>query len=293
MSSRVKPPTHRAVTTRRNVLAGALGTGFALAVRPVSADVITTTTEGLEAGDVKVPTMSGDLPAYRAMPDEKKRGKRKLPVVLVIQEIFGVHEHIRDVCRRLAKDGYFAIAPELFVRQGDVSKLPGVPEIRKVVDQVPDAQVLSDLDKTVAFAAARPFVDATKLAITGFCWGGRIAWLYSAHRTDLKAAVAWYGRLTGDKNALRPQHAIDVAAKLHAPVLGLYGAKDNGIPLASVEDMKKALAIGTKASKASRFQIYPDAGHAFLADYRPKNYEPKAAADGWRRMKAWFKANGV
>jgi carboxymethylenebutenolidase len=292
MTGAVKPRSSSAVTTRRSVLAGALGTGFALAVRPVSAETITTPVEGLDVGDVKVPTMSGDVPAYRALPDEKKRGKKKLPVVLVVQEIFGVHEHIRDVCRRLAKAGYFAIAPELFVRQGDVSKLPGVPEIRSVVDRVPDAQVLTDLDRTVAYAASLPFVDASKLAITGFCWGGRITWLYSAHRPDLKAGVAWYGRLTGDKEDRHPQHPVDVAKILHAPVLGLYGAKDQGIPLASVEDMKKELASGTKASKASRFQIYPEAGHAFLADYRP-SYEPKSAADGWKRMLAWFKAHGV
>jgi carboxymethylenebutenolidase len=280
------------LTTRRDVLAGALGTGFALAVRPVSAETITTPAEGLDVGDVKVPTMSGDIPAYRAMPGEKRRGKKGLPLVLVIHEIFGVHEHIRDVCRRLAKDGYCAIAPELFARQGDVSKLPGIPEIRTVVDRVPDAQVLSDLDRTVAYAADLPFVDATKLAITGFCWGGRITWLYSAHRPDLKAGVAWYGRLTGSKEDRHPQHPIEVAKALHAPVLGLYGGKDDGIPAASIEDMKKALATGTKQSKASRFQVYPDAGHAFLADYRP-SYDPKAAADGWKRMKAWFKANGV
>ena len=280
------------LTTRRHVLAGALGSGFALAVQPVSAETITTPADGIEAGEVKVATMSGDIPAYRAMPDEKKRGKKKLPLVLVIQEIFGVHEHIRDVCRRLAKDGYCAIAPELFVRQGDVSKLPGIPEIRAVVDRVPDAQVLSDLDRTVSYAASIPFVDTSKLAITGFCWGGRITWLYSAHRPDLKAGVAWYGRLTGDKEDRHPQHPIDVAKILNAPVLGLYGGKDQGIPLASVDDMKKAIATGTKAAQASRFQIYPDAGHAFLADYRP-SYEPKAAADGWKRMRAWFRAHGV
>ena len=280
------------LTTRRHVLAGALGSGFALAVQPVSAETITTPADGIEAGEVKVATMSGDIPAYRAMPDEKKRGKKKLPLVLVIQEIFGVHEHIRDVCRRLAKDGYCAIAPELFVRQGDVSKLPGIPEIRAVVDRVPDAQVLSDLDRTVSYAASIPFIDTSKLAITGFCWGGRITWLYSAHRPDLKAGVAWYGRLTGDKEDRHPQHPIDVAKILNAPVLGLYGGKDQGIPLASVDDMKKAIATGTKAAQASRFQIYPDAGHAFLADYRP-SYEPKAAADGWKRMRAWFRAHGV
>jgi carboxymethylenebutenolidase len=278
--------------TRRHVLKGALGTGFALAVRPVSAETITTPVEGLDIGEVRIPTLNGEVPAYRALPDEKKRGNKKLSVVLVVQEIFGVHEHIKDVCRRLAKQGYFAIAPELFFRQGDVSKLPGIPEIRAVVDRVPDAQVLSDLDRTVQFAAGLPFVDTSKLAITGFCWGGRIAWLYSAHRPDLKAAVAWYGRLTGDKEHRHPQHPIDVAKILHAPVLGLYGGKDQGIPLASVEDMKRTLAEGTKASKASRFQIYPEAGHAFLADYRP-SYDPKAATDGWKRMLAWFNANGV
>jgi carboxymethylenebutenolidase len=281
----------RMLPTRRNVLAGALGTGFALAVQPVAGETITTPVEGLDVGEVRIPTQSGDVPAYRALPDEKKRAK-KLPLVLVVQEIFGVHEHIRDVCRRLAKQGYFAIAPELFFRQGDVSKLPGVPEIRSVVDRVPDAQVLSDLDRTLEFAAGFPFVDSAKLAITGFCWGGRIAWLYSAHRPSLKASVAWYGRLTGDKEDRHPQHPIDVAKILHAPVLGLYGGKDQGIPLASVDDMKKTLSQGTKASKASRFQIYPEAGHAFLADYRP-SYDPKAAADGWKRMLAWFKANGV
>jgi carboxymethylenebutenolidase len=290
MSRRIKAGLSR--TTRRHVLAGALGSGYALAVRPVSAETIATPAEDIEAGDVKIATMSGDIPAYRAMPDEKKRGKKKLPLVLVVQEIFGVHEHIRDVCRRLAKEGYCAIAPELFVRQGDVSKLPGIPEIRAVVERVPDAQVLSDLDRTVAYAESIPFVDTSKLAITGFCWGGRITWLYSAHRPNLKAGVAWYGRLTGAREDRHPQHPIDVAKLLNAPVLGLYGGKDQGIPLASVEDMKKALATGTKAAKASRFQIYPEAGHAFLADYRP-SYDPKAAADGWKRMKAWFKAHGV
>jgi carboxymethylenebutenolidase len=280
------------ITTRRNVLAGALGGGFALAVRPVSAETITTSSEGLEAGEIRIPTSTGDVPAYRALPDEKKRGSKKVPLVLVVQEIFGVHEHIRDVCRRLAKLGYCAIAPELFYRQGDVSKLSGFDQIRGIVAKVPDAQVLTDLDATVAFAKGIAGVDTTKLAISGFCWGGRITWLYSAHSLALKAGVAWYGRLTGDKDDRRPQHPVDIATLLHAPVLGLYGGKVTGITLASVEDMRKALATGTKAAKASRFQIYPEAGHAFLADYRP-SYDPKAAADGWKRMKAWFKANGV
>jgi carboxymethylenebutenolidase len=280
------------ITTRRNVLAGALGGGFALAVRPVSAETITTSSEGLEAGEIRIPTSTGDVPAYRALPDEKKRGSKKVPLVLVVQEIFGVHEHIRDVCRRLAKLGYCAIAPELFYRQGDVSKLSGFDQIRGIVAKVPDAQVLTDLDATVAFAKGIAGVDTTKLAISGFCWGGRITWLYSAHSLALKAGVAWYGRLVGDEDDRHPRQPVEVATALHAPVLGLYGAKDQGIPLETVEQMKKALASGSKAAKASRFQVYPEAGHAFLADYRP-NYEPKSAADGWRRMLAWFKANGV
>jgi carboxymethylenebutenolidase len=280
------------LTSRRTVLAGALGTGFALAVQPVSAETITTPSEGLIAGEVRIPTSGGEIPAYRAMPDDKKRGKKKVPLVLVVQEIFGVHEHIKDVCRRLAKDGYCAIAPEMFVRQGDVSKLSSIDQIRPIVAKVPDAQVLSDLDATVAFAKGIEGVDATKLAITGFCWGGRITWLYSAHNPALKAGVAWYGRLVGDNDDRHPRQPVEIAGLLHAPVLGLYGGKDQGIGLDTVEQMKKALAAGPKAAKASRFQVYPDAGHAFLADYRP-SYEPKAAADGWRRMRAWFRTNGV
>jgi len=269
-----------------------VGGGFALAVRPVAAETITTPSTGLEAGDVKIPTSTGDIPGYRAMPAPNGKTKRKPPVVLVVQEIFGVHEHIRDVCRRLAKVGYFAVAPELYVRQGDVSKLPGIPEIRAVVDRVPDAQVLTDLDATVAWAAASGDADADKLAITGFCWGGRIVWLYAAHSTKLKAGVAWYGRLTGDKDAARPRHPLELAADLHAPVLGLYGGQDQGIPVTSVEDMKKALKAGSAAAKQCDIRVYPQAGHAFLADYRP-SYQPEAAADGWKRMLAWLKAHGV
>jgi carboxymethylenebutenolidase len=274
------------------VLASVVGGGFALAVRPVAAETITTSSTGLEASDVKIPTSTGDIPGYRAMPAPSSKTKRKPPLVLVVQEIFGVHEHIRDVCRRLAKAGYFAVAPELFVRQGDVSKLPGIPEIRAVVDRVPDAQVLTDLDATVAWAAASGDADTDKLAITGFCWGGRIVWLYAAHNTKLKAGVAWYGRLTGDKDAARPRHPLELAAELHAPVLGLYGGQDQGISLTSVEDMKKALKAGSAAAKRSDIRVYPQAGHAFLADYRP-SYQPEAAADGWKRLLAWLKAHGV
>ena len=278
-------------TTRRNLIAGAIGSGFALAVRPISADTITTPSDGLDTADVKIPTSAGEIPAFRAMP--ARTGKGKSPsLVLVLHEIFGVHEHIRDVCRRLAKKGYFAIAPDLFVRQGDVSKLPGIDAVREVTAKVPDAQVLSDLDATVAWAAASGGADASKLGMTGFCWGGRTTWLYAAHSTKLKAGVAWYGRLVGDKDDRRPQHPTEIAGKLNAPVLGLYGEKDQGIPLDTVEAMKKALAAGSPASKKSQIRTYPKAGHAFLADYRP-SYEPESAADGWKRMLAWFKANGV
>ena len=274
--------------SRRQVLVTALGSGFALATTPVSAQTIGTNTDGLEAGEVKIPTAWGDIPAYRALP---KQGKRH-PLLLVVQEIFGVHEHIKDVCRRLAKKGYFAIAPELFARQGDVSKLSDVAEIRKIVAQVPDAQVLSDLDACVAWAKTTDRADPEKLGITGFCWGGRITWLYAAHSSALRAGVAWYGRLTGDKNHVTPQHPLDIAPKLHAPVLGLYGEEDQGIPVASVKEMEAALKEGSSAARRSQIKLYPQAGHAFFADYRPQ-YRKAAADDGYKRMLGWFSANGV
>jgi carboxymethylenebutenolidase len=275
--------------SRRVLLAGAAGAGFALAVRPVAADTITTSAEGLSVADVRIPTDAGDIPAYRAMPADK--APKKHPLVLVVHEIFGLHEHIRDVCRRLAKHGYFAVAPDLFVRQGDVTKLADKNEIRKVVDAAPDAQVLHDLDATVRWAEHEP-ADLSKLAITGFCWGGRIAWLYAAHSKELKAGAAWYGKLSGDRNAARPRQPLDIGAELNAPVLGLYGGKDQSIPQTDVEAMKKLLAQGTPAARASEVVVYPQAGHAFLADYRP-SYEPHAAADGWQRLLAWFKRHGV
>jgi carboxymethylenebutenolidase len=276
--------------SRRRLLATAAGAGFALAVLPVSAATITTSADGLNVADVKIPTSAGEIPAYRAMPADKS-GKHH-PLVLVVHEIFGVHEHIRDVCRRLAKQGYCAVAPDLFVRQGDVTKLQGFDEIRKVVDAVPDAQILSDLDATVAWAAHEPAANLGKLLITGFCWGGRVVWLYAAHRKDLKAGVAWYGRLSGDKSDLRPRQPLEVGAELNAAVLGLYGGKDKAIPQADIEAMKKVLASGNLAARASEFVVYPEAGHAFFADYRP-SYEPQAAADGWHRMLAWFKKHGA
>jgi carboxymethylenebutenolidase len=273
------------VTRRQFIATATLATGFALAVQPVSAKAITTDATGLVAGAVEIPAKDRQLPAYRAMPATGEN----FPIVLVIQEIFGVHEHIQDVCRQFAKLGYLAIAPELFVRQGDVSKLSNIDEIRQVVAKVPDAQVLSDLDAVVDWAVKSAQGNASKLAITGFCWGGRIVWLYAAHNPQVKTGVAWYGRLVGDATELTPQQPIDLASTLKVPVLGLYGGKDTGIPLATVEQMRDRLKSG---SSKSEIVVYPDAPHAFFADYRP-SYRETAAKDGWKRLQAWFKQHGV
>jgi carboxymethylenebutenolidase len=266
-----------------------LGAGFAAAVLPVSAQTqVKTDTAGLIAGEVRIGVGSLEMPAYRAAPV----GKVNPPVVLVVSEIFGVHEHIADVARRFAMLGYFAIAPELFVRQGDAGSYSEVPKlVAEVVSQVPDAQVMGDLDACVAWARGQA-ADTSRLGVTGFCWGGRITWLYAAHSPAVKAGVAWYGKLVGPTSALQPAHPVDLAGRLQAPVLGLYGEQDAGIPLDSVEAMKSALAAGSAAAKRSEFIVYPDAPHAFYADYRP-NYKKDAADDGWRRCLAWFKANGV
>jgi carboxymethylenebutenolidase len=272
--------------TRREFVVTSLAAGFALAVQPVSAETITTNTEGLDAGEVKIKTSDGQMPAYRAMP--AKGGP--FPVVLVVQEIFGVHEHIKDLCRRLAKAGYLAIAPELYARQGDVSKLTEIPEIvSKVVSKVPDAQVMADLDATVAWAKDSGKGDIDKLAITGFCWGGRIVWLYSAHSDKVKAGVAWYGRLVGQADELHPKHPVDLANSIKAPVLGLYGGADTGIPLESIKKMRAALK---EAKPATEIHVYPDTPHGFNADYRP-TYRKQEAEDGWKKMLEWFKKNGV
>ncbi|BAY22008.1 twin-arginine translocation pathway signal [Calothrix sp. NIES-2100] len=272
--------------TRRNFIATAtLATGFALAVQPISAQVITTDAKGLIAGAVKIPVQDGEIPAYRAQPATGEN----FPIVLVIQEIFGVHEHIQDVARRFAKLGYLAIAPELFIRQGDVSKLSSIDEIRPIVAKVPDAQVLSDLDATVDWAVKSAKGNADKLGITGFCWGGRITWLYSAHNPKVKAGVAWYGRIVGDATELQPKHPVDIASTLTVPVLGLYGGKDTGIPLDTVEKLREQLK---SSSSKSEIIVYPDAPHAFFADYRP-SYRKKEAKEGWKRLQAWFKRHGV
>ncbi|CAO4157887.1 dienelactone hydrolase family protein [Methylorubrum extorquens] len=273
--------------SRRTVVATSLATGFALAVQPVAAQTtITTDTNGLIAGEVKIPSQDGEIPAYRAMPAEGG----PFPTILVVQEIFGVHEHIKDVCRRLAKLGYFALAPELYARQGDVSTLTNIQQIvSEVVSKVPDAQVMSDLDAAVAFAKATGKADTARLGITGFCWGGRITWLYAAHNPAVKAGAAWYGRLVGDSSALMPKNPVDVAADLKAPVLGLYGGADQGISVATIDRMKEACRA---AGKTCDFVVYPEAGHAFHADYRP-SYRAEPAQDGWKRLQDWFRQHGV
>jgi carboxymethylenebutenolidase len=275
----------RVELTRRDVVVTSLAAGFALAVQPVGAATIETSAEGLTAGEVKIPVGDQTIPGYSAMP--AKGGP--FPVVLVVQEIFGVHEHIKDVCRRFAKLGYLAIAPELYARQGDVSKLTSIDDIRAIVSKVPDEQVMSDLDAAVELAKESGKGDVTRLGITGFCWGGRIVWLYAAHSKQLKAGVAWYGRLVGEPSELTPKHPINIAADLKAPVLGLYAGKDQGIPLESVEQMRTAL----KAVKVpSEIVVYSDAQHGFHADYRP-SYKEDDAKDGWNRLLAWFRKHGA
>jgi carboxymethylenebutenolidase len=272
--------------TRREFVATVVAAGFAAAVQPVCAQtMIVTDSQGLVAGMVEITVPGGKLPAYQARPVSGG----PFPTVLVVQEIFGVHEHIKDVCRRLAKLGYLAVAPELYFRQGDPAKLTGIQEILDtIVAKVPDEQVMADLDACAKWAQGNGG-DGTRLAMTGFCWGGRIAWLYAAHNPRLKAGVAWYGRVQGTPSALTPRHPIDVAAALKVPVLGLYGGKDQGIPLEGVETMRQALK---KVGSGSEIVVYPEAGHAFHADYRP-SYSKDAAADGWRRLQAWFKSHGV
>ena len=275
--------------SRRRFVHSAVGSGFAAAVLPVMAQsVIKTDETGLVAGEITVEVGGFKMPAYRAAP----KGRTGLPVVLVVSEIFGVHEYIADVARRWAKAGYLAIAPELFARQGDPQSYGEIAKIvAEIIDKVPDAQVMGDLDACLDWAATQG-ADPSKSAVTGFCWGGRITWLYAAHSPRVKAAVAWYGRLVGTQAPNTPRHPVDVAGSLHGPVLGLYGEKDAGIPLTTVDQMKAALAGGSAAARKSQFVVYPDAPHAFHADYRP-SYRQAAAEDGWRRALAWLRLHGV
>ena len=271
---------------RRSFLQATLGAGFAAAVMPVVAQtVVKTSTDGLTAGQVDIDIKGQKVPVYRAQPE----GKKNLPVILVISEIFGVHEHIADVARRFAQQGYLALAPDLFIRQGDPTRYASNTEIMKeVISKVPDQQVMQDLDAIVAWAKANGG-DASRLGITGFCWGGRITWLYSAHNPQVKAGVAWYGRLVGDTTENTPRHPVDVAPKLTTPILGLYGAKDASIPLDTVRKMEAALAQGSSKSK---FVVFENSGHAFHADYRP-TFNEADAKKGWQLCLDWFRQHGV
>ncbi len=285
MAPELKVMLPRASWSRRGFVMTSLASGFALSAGPVSAQTITTDSAGLTAGEVKVPVKDGEIPAYRAMPD--KGGP--FPTVLVVQEVFGVHEHIKDVCRRLAKIGYFAIAPELYARQGDASKYTDIPKlISEIVVKVPTEQVMSDLDATVAYAKSSGKADTAKLAVTGFCWGGFATWMYAAHKPGLKAAVAWYG---SDRkiSELQPKNPVDIAGEVKCPVLAFYGGQDQSIPKETIEKRQEACKA---AGKTCEFKIYPDAPHGFNADYRP-SYRADDAKDAWARMLTWFKQNGV
>ena len=274
---------------RRRFTRSALGVGIAAAAGPVMAQTaIKTPTAGLTVGEVTIDSGGFKLPAYRAAP----AGVRNAPVVLVVSEIFGVHEYIADVANRFARAGYCAIAPELFARAGDPTSYGEIAKlIAEIIMKTPDAQVMADLDACLAWAQAQG-ADVSRAAVTGFCWGGRITWLYAAHQPRLKAGVAWYGRLVGNASPLTPRHPVDLASELKAPVLGLYGAADTGIPLDTVDRMKTALAAGSPAARASEFQVYPDAPHAFHADYRA-TFRQQAAQDGWRRCLEWMRRYGV
>ena len=273
--------------TRRTFITS-LVSGFTLAAGPLNAAAITTDATGLDAGQVSIPVSDGHIPGYRARP----AGRRDAPVILVIQEVFGVHEFIKDVCRRFAKLGYYAIAPALYARYGDPGKydMDHLKElISDIVSKVPDGEVMSDLDSTVAFARAEK-ADTVKLGITGFCWGGRIVWLYCAHNPAVGAGVAWYGPLRGQDTPLKPHTAIELAPQIHAPILGLYGGKDLGIPPADIEAMRAALA--RSGNTISRIDVFDDAGHGFFADYR-ESYNEADARIAWPRAVAWFRDHGV
>jgi carboxymethylenebutenolidase len=274
-----------AALTRRGFVVTSLAAGFALATQPVSAEAIVTDSNGLTVGEVKIPVSDGEIPGYRAMPAEGG----PFATILVVQEVFGVHEHIKDICRRLAKAGYFAVAPALYTRQGDVTKMSNMDDVMKVVAKVPEPEVASDLDATVAWAGTTGKADVAKLGITGFCWGGRQVWLYAAHNPKVKAAVAWYGPLQRPKSEMTPVDPIDVVPQLKVPVLGLYGGADGGIPMTQIQAMQDALKA---AGSPSEIVVYPDTPHGFNADYRA-SYRPEQAKDGWKRLLAWFSDHGV
>ena len=265
------------------VLKTAVATGYALAVTPVAFSVISTDSEGIDVADIQIPVGKTKIPGYLALP----KGNGPFPVLLICHEIFGVHEHMKDLCRRFAKLGFYAIAPDLYFRQGDVTKIKEIPDIiSKVVSKVTNKQVNTDLDATVKFAKSNKKTDITKLSVTGFCWGGKATWLYAAHNLNVKSAIAWYGPLIGNPSD-KMEYPIDIAPVLKVPVLGLYGGKDTRITQNHVEQMQKVLSKGNSGSKII---VYPDAEHGFFADYRP-SYNQMAAAEGIREMLNWIKTH--
>jgi carboxymethylenebutenolidase len=278
-------PRERNRFSRREFVVVSLAAGFALSVMPVSAQTITTDSNGLVAGEVKIPVQGGEIPAYRAMP----ASGGPFATILIVHEIFGVHEHIKDICRRLAKAGYFAVAPYLYAREGDVAGKTDIKDVLAIVHTVPETQVAADLDATVAWAKSTGSADTSRLGITGFCWGGRQVWLYTAHNPNVKAAVAWYGPLQIPKSDHTPINPADEVTKMNAPVLGLYGGADANISAAQIEAMRASIKA---AGKPSEIVVYPNTPHGFNADYRP-SYRPDQAQDGWKRMLIWFKRNGV
>jgi carboxymethylenebutenolidase len=272
--------------SRRGFVMTSLMTGLTLATSSVEAQVIRTDADGIEAGEVKIPAADGPMPGYRAMP----KGEGPFPIVLVIEEIFGVHDYIKDICRRLAKVGYCAVAPELYARQGDLSTMTDAKVIiRDIISKTPDAQWIADLDAAASWAVSASHGDPSRIGTMGWCRGGRGVWLYAAHRKDLKAGVAWYGPVGGERTEIQPRTATDLAAELNAPLLCLYGGADTGIPVAAVEAARdKAKAAG----KSVELVVYPDAPHGFHADYRP-SYHEADAKDGWARALAFLKSHGV
>jgi carboxymethylenebutenolidase len=272
--------------SRRGFVMTSLASGFAVASNPVLAQAIVTDSAGLVAGEVSVPVADGKMPAYRAMP----AAAGKYPVLLVVQEIFGVHEHIKDMCRRFAKMGYYALAPELFARQGDVSKMTDIGAILStVVAKVPDSQVNGDLDAAVAFATASGSADAARLGLVGYCWGGRAAWVYAQYNPRLKAAVSYYGLLDGMKSPIKPQDPVDFAANLKVPVLGLYAGIDSFVKPAVIDQMRAGIV---KSGSGSEIVIFPNVNHGFNADYRP-TYDKTAAAYAQKLTSDWLKERGV
>jgi carboxymethylenebutenolidase len=268
---------------RRSFIAAAVAAGFAVSAEPVLAQAIKTPMDGLEGGDIKI----GDIPAYYAV----KKGGGKRPVVIVVPEIFGLHEYQKDMCRRLANLGYFAISSDPFFRAGDLSKVSDIKEVLKGANALSDEQAFKDLDAVVAWAEKQPRANAGKLGLTGMCRGGRMVWMYTAHNKKVDAAVAWYGPTFAEPTTLKPQNPVDVTDKIDRPVLGLYAGDDSGIPATHVERMRAGLmAFGH--DKKSQIHVYPGVPHAFHADYRPTYRKPEAD-DGWKRMLAWFKKHGV